>query len=48
MEETLFMMKWKKSGLKEIIENKVKEIVFDEKKKNSEMNEWERDMIFGY
>jgi hypothetical protein len=36
------------SGLKEMIENKVKEIVFDEKKKNSEMSECERDTIFGY
>jgi hypothetical protein len=31
-----------------MIENKVKEIVFSEEKKNSEMNECERDMILGY
>jgi hypothetical protein len=38
----------RESGLKEMIENKVKEIVFDEEKKDSEMNECERDMIVGY
>jgi hypothetical protein len=37
-----------KSELKEMMENKVKEIVFSEGKKNSEMNECERDMILGY
>jgi hypothetical protein len=36
------------SGLLSTIENKVKEIVFSEGKKNSEMNECERDMILGY
>jgi hypothetical protein len=36
------------SGLDEMIENKVKEIVFSEGKKKSEMNECERDMILGY
>jgi hypothetical protein len=43
-----FYDEMKESGLKEMIENKVKEIVFDERKKNSEMNECERDMILGY
>jgi hypothetical protein len=35
-------------GFKEIIENKVKEIVLKEGKKNSEMNKCERDIILGY
>jgi hypothetical protein len=36
------------SGLPEMIEDKVKEIVFSEEKKNSEINECERDIILGY
>jgi hypothetical protein len=33
-------------GLFSMIEKKVKEIVFSEEKKNSEMNECERDTVF--
>jgi hypothetical protein len=43
-----FYCEMSESGLKEMIENKVKEIVFSEEKKNSEMSECERDMILGY
>jgi hypothetical protein len=39
-------MRW--SGLREMIENKVKEIVFVEGKKKSEMNECERGLILVY
>jgi hypothetical protein len=42
-----FFDEMRESELKEMIENKVKEIVFDEMKKNSEMSECERDMILG-
>jgi hypothetical protein len=38
----------RKSGLIEMIEKKLKEIVIVEEKKNSEMSECERDMILGY
>jgi hypothetical protein len=47
-EKNSFYPGMKESGLKEMIENKVKEIVFSEEKKNLEMNECERDMILGY
>jgi hypothetical protein len=43
-----FSYEMKESDLFEMIENKVKEIVVDERKKNSEMNECERDMILEY
>jgi hypothetical protein len=43
-----FYDEMKDRGLKEMIENKVKEIVFSEEKKKSEMSECDRDMILGY
>jgi hypothetical protein len=43
-----FYYEMNESGLLGMIENKVREIVFSEGKKNSEMSECERDMILGY
>jgi hypothetical protein len=43
-----FYSEMRDCGLKEMIENKVKEIVFSEEKKNSEMSECERDLILEY
>jgi hypothetical protein len=43
-----FYYEMKESGLVSMIEDIVNESVFSEGMMNSEMNEWERDIIFGY